>query len=77
MRTIAAVASIIAASAALAADGVRTGRAAYGDWRSDAPGVQRLITPADLPPPYATNRPHVAVRLCPFKFFLCHCFFPL
>ncbi len=54
MRTIAAVASIVAASAALAADGVRTGRAAYGDWRSDAPGVQRLITPADLPPPYAT-----------------------
>ena len=54
MRTIVAVASIVAASAALAADGVRTGRAAYGDWRSDAPGVQRLITPADLPPPYAT-----------------------
>jgi glucose/arabinose dehydrogenase len=54
MRTIAAVASIVAASAALAADGVRTGRAAYGDWRPDAPGVQRLITPADLPPPYAT-----------------------
>ncbi len=44
----------LAASAALADDGVRTGRAAYGDWRSDAPGVQRLITPADLPPPYAT-----------------------
>ena len=54
MRTIVAVASIVAASAALAADGVRTGRAAYGDWRSDAPGVERLITPADLPPPYAT-----------------------
>ncbi len=54
MRTIAAVASMVVASAALAADGVRTGPAAYGDWRSDAPGVQRLITPADLPPPYAT-----------------------
>jgi glucose/arabinose dehydrogenase len=39
---------------ALAADGVLVGRAAFGDWRSDAPGVRRLITPADLPPPFAT-----------------------
>ena len=36
------------------ADAVRTGPAAYGDWRTDAPGVRRLITPADLPPPFAT-----------------------
>ena len=40
-----------------------TGRDAMGDWRSDAPGVRRRITPADLPPPYATrsahNGPHV------------------
>ncbi|HEY1943338.1 MAG TPA: PQQ-dependent sugar dehydrogenase [Roseiarcus sp.] len=27
----------------------RTGAAAYGDWRSDAPGVRRKITPADMP----------------------------
>ncbi len=54
MRRIAAVASIVAAGAALAADGPRTGPSAYGDWRVDAPGVRRLITPADLPPPYAT-----------------------
>ncbi len=27
-----------------------TGQAAYGDWRTDAPGVTRKITPADLPP---------------------------
>jgi glucose/arabinose dehydrogenase len=33
---------------------VRTGQAAYGDYRSDAPGVVRRITQADLPPPYAT-----------------------
>ena len=26
-----------------------TGQAAYGDWRTDAPGVTRKITPADLP----------------------------
>ena len=28
-----------------------TGPAAYGDWRTDAPGVVRKITPNDLPPP--------------------------
>jgi glucose/arabinose dehydrogenase len=44
----------LAAGAAPAADAVLTGRAAYGDWRTDAPGVRRLITPADLPPPFAT-----------------------
>ncbi|HWK47184.1 MAG TPA: sorbosone dehydrogenase family protein [Stellaceae bacterium] len=33
----------------------RTGRAAYGDWRGDAPGVRRKITPADLPPPFSTD----------------------
>jgi glucose/arabinose dehydrogenase len=33
---------------------VLSGVAAYGDWRSDAPGVRRKITPADMPPPYET-----------------------
>lgn len=36
------------------AQSVRTGNAAYGDWRTDAPGVMRKITPADLPAPLAT-----------------------
>ncbi|HKM71914.1 MAG TPA: hypothetical protein VJX94_17960, partial [Stellaceae bacterium] len=31
-----------------------TGAAAHGDWRSDAPGVRRKVTPADMPPPNAT-----------------------
>jgi glucose/arabinose dehydrogenase len=31
-----------------------TGDAAFGDWRSDKPGVSRLIRPADLPRPGAT-----------------------
>jgi glucose/arabinose dehydrogenase len=31
------------------------GQGAFGDWREDAPGVRRLITPADLPKPYATK----------------------
>ena len=52
---------------ALAADApTRTGAAAYGDWRSDAPGVRRLITPADMPPPdagrSAANMSEVAAR---------------
>ncbi len=33
---------------------VRTGKDAFGDWTTDAPGVRRKITVADLPPPYAT-----------------------
>ena len=40
---------------AFADEAVRTGAAAFGDWRTDAPGVRRLITPADLPPPFATS----------------------
>jgi glucose/arabinose dehydrogenase len=42
------------------------GEGAYGDWREDAPGVRRLITPSDLPNPYATksadNDAHVVSR---------------
>jgi len=55
MRVLGVVlATIVVAGAAFAADAVRTGPAAYGDWRTDAPGVRRLITSADLPPPFAT-----------------------
>ena len=32
-----------------------TGADAYGDWRSDAPGVVRHIAPDTMPPPYATR----------------------
>ena len=43
-----------------------TGAAAFTDWRADAPGVRRRITPDDLPPPYATrpasNGPRVVRR---------------
>jgi glucose/arabinose dehydrogenase/cytochrome c2 len=51
------------------------GRAAFGDWRSDAPGVRRRIGVSDLPPPFATpsagnapsivDRPDGAVPLAP------------
>jgi glucose/arabinose dehydrogenase len=41
----------------------RTGAAAYGDWRTDAPGVRRKITPADLPAPGATRSSANASRI--------------
>jgi glucose/arabinose dehydrogenase len=54
------------AGTALADEAVRTGAAAFGDWTTDAPGVRRLITLADLPPPFATrsaaNRSQRAAR---------------
>jgi glucose/arabinose dehydrogenase len=49
------LAGSLVAGTALAAEAVLTGPAAFGDWRTDAPGVRRLIAPADLPPPYATR----------------------
>lgn len=32
-----------------------TGKAAMGDWTTDAPGVRRKLTPADMPAPHATD----------------------
>ena len=34
-----------------------TGKAAFGDWHRDAPGVRRKITVSDLPRPFATGPP--------------------
>jgi hypothetical protein len=48
------LARLLAPTAGLSGDGIRSGASAFGDWREDAPGVQRLITPADTPAPYAT-----------------------
>ena len=49
------VVGLAGAGTAFADEAVRTGAAAFGDWRADAPGVRRLITPADLPAPFATR----------------------
>src|SRR5213596_4333031 len=47
-------------------DRLLTGKAAMGDWTSDAPGVRRKITVEDLPAPssnvLAINPPRVAGR---------------
>ena len=50
----AAVVGTAAIAAAAQSPAVLTRGAAYGDWRADAPGVRRKITPADMPPPYET-----------------------
>jgi len=47
-------------------DKVLTGQGAMGDWTTDAPGVRRRITTADLPKPFespsAQNNPRLAKR---------------
>jgi len=52
--------------AATESDTLLTGKAAMGDWTSDAPGVRRKITVADLPAPssnvLAINPPRVVGR---------------
>src|SRR6266540_3556313 len=42
---------------------VLTGRAAYGDFRTDAPGVRRHIGPNDLSEPFETETPRNRVRV--------------
>jgi len=48
------IALLATTTSASAASPVREGAAALGDWRSDAPGVVRHVTAADLPAPFAT-----------------------
>ena len=47
-------------------ENVLRGKAAQGDWTTDKPGVRRLITVEDLPPPFTTssaeNQPEVVAR---------------
>ncbi len=61
MRALTVLTSLSLALVLLApvyAQGVRTGADAFGSWEDDAPGVRRLIRPADLPPPtLADNDP--------------------
>jgi len=49
------VLALIFMATGLGAGEMRTGAAATSDWTRDAPGVQRRITVADLPAPYATQ----------------------
>jgi len=51
----AAASFVLAAPASAQGQEVLTGEAAFGAWQADAPGVARLIKPADLPPPNLTG----------------------
>ena len=42
-----------------------TGAAALGDWTTDAPGVRRRLTQADLPAPYATSSADNGANMVP------------
>jgi hypothetical protein len=61
-----AAALLAGATPALGQSGPLTGGAAFGDWRTDKPGLVRLIRPTDLPKPGATtssaNVSHVVPR---------------
>ena len=54
--SISLMAGIVSAGSpsARAVNAVFEGKAAYGDWRSDAPGIRRHIRASDLPAPYAS-----------------------
>lgn len=58
--------AVCASIPALAQSETLTGSAAFGDWRTDKPGLVRLIKPSDLPKPGATassaNVSHVVPR---------------
>src|SRR5882757_11396414 len=58
-------AALVGFSHASAQNGPLTGEAAFGDWRSDKPGVVRLIRPADLPKPGATASASNSSRVVP------------
>lgn len=61
-----AIVALLAHTSAARQSTVLTGAAAFGDWQTDSPGVRRKITPADLPPPFATafaaNDPEIVDR---------------
>jgi glucose/arabinose dehydrogenase len=52
--TAGAMLALFATSTFASAQSVRVGSDAYCDWHTDAPGVMRKITPADLPAPLAS-----------------------
>ncbi|MBV9971150.1 MAG: PQQ-dependent sugar dehydrogenase, partial [Xanthobacteraceae bacterium] len=54
IRTTAPLAVLLATSVLVPAAEVRTGKAAYGDWQTDSPGVIRKITVGDIPAPLET-----------------------
>jgi glucose/arabinose dehydrogenase len=67
-RTIAGSAALLALvliTPAMAQSGPLVGKAAFGDWQTDKPGVGRIIKPADMPPPGATPSAANVSRVVP------------
>jgi glucose/arabinose dehydrogenase len=60
-----AVLGLAAPILAQTAAGVLEGRAAFGDWRADRPGLRRLIKPHDLPSPQPAESAANMVRVAP------------
>jgi glucose/arabinose dehydrogenase len=64
--TASSLAALLATTVLALADDLRTGKAAYGDWQTDAPGVTRKITVNDLNAPLETpvtaNRSKVVAK---------------
>jgi glucose/arabinose dehydrogenase len=58
--------ALIGATLALLAVVPASSQPSSGDWREDRPGLRHRVTPADLPPPYATpsagNSPRIVHR---------------
>jgi len=52
-------------SSAARAEEVKPAVSLYGDWRSDAPGNWRKITPADLPAPFASSPAAASTQALP------------
>ena len=57
--------ALVACAAAARTLPMLRGADAYGDWRADSPGLMRLITPADLPAPYASRSAATGVSVVP------------
>jgi glucose/arabinose dehydrogenase len=63
--SLAVIACLSSAAASPSWADTRIGAAAYGDWRTDAPGVRRKLTAADMPPPLASAPAANPSRIAP------------
>ena len=62
--SVAGIASIAAPALFAQTEGkLLDGKAAFGDWRNDKPGMRRLIRPQDLPAPRESPSAHNFVRV--------------
>jgi glucose/arabinose dehydrogenase len=65
LPTLALPISSVSAQTPAAQAPILTGEAARGDWTTDAPGVRRRITTADLPAPFDTPSANNGARVVP------------